>query len=272
MALNAHLSHLVLGSPDPLVMAKFYEKTMGNTIEEIDQGYISTGPGRKLLFTSGKAKELKYFAMGMTEENLDLLRDGLLAKNIQLSSSPSPLFDDEAFALQDPDGNWLTFGVEEKNNSQAELPARLQHFAFATNNIEEMVDFYQNTVGYLISDNVFDENKKLKTAFLRSDNEHHSLAIFQAKEKWFDHHCYESSNWNAIRDWADHLSTFDIPLQWGPGRHGPGNNLFIFIHDPDGNWLEISAELQVVPVDAPAGEWVHEPKTLNYWGQAFLRS
>ena len=272
MALNAHLSHLVLGSPDPLVMATFYEKAMGNTTEVIEQGCISTGPGRKLLFTSGKAKELKYFAMGMTEENLDLLRDALLAKNIQLSASPSPLFDDKAFALQDPDGNWLTFGVEEKNSPQAELPARLQHFAFATTNIEEMVDFYQNTIGYLISDNVFDENKKLKTAFLRSDNEHHSLAIFQAKEKWFDHHCYESSNWNAIRDWADHLSTFDIPLQWGPGRHGPGNNLFIFIHDPDGNWLEISAELQVVPVDAPAGEWVHEPKTLNYWGQAFLRS
>jgi len=24
-----------------------------------------------------------------------------------------------------------------------------------------------------------------------------------------------------------------IPLKWGPGRHGPGDNLFIFIHDVD---------------------------------------
>ncbi|MFM2485211.1 VOC family protein [Celerinatantimonas yamalensis] len=272
MTLNAHLSHLALGSPAPLAMATFYENTMGNTTEEIDQGFISSGPGRKLLFTSGGAKELKYFAMGMSQKDLDALREALLIKHIPLSPSPSPLFDDKAFALQDPDGNWLTFGVEEKNNPQTDLPARIQHCAFATTNIERMLDFYQNTIGYLVSDNVFDEHQKLTTTFLRSDHEHHALAIFQAKEKWFDHHCYESSNWNAIRDWADHLSTFDIPLQWGPGRHGPGNNLFIFIHDPDGNWLEISAELQTISADAPTGEWIHESKTLNYWGQAFLRN
>lgn len=272
MTIQAYLSHLAIGSPNPLEMAEFYKKTMGNEIKEIDQGYISSSPGRKLIFMKGGVKELKYFAMGMSQENLDILRVKLLEKGVKLSSSPSPIFDDRAFALQDPDGNWVTFGVEEKIRSENELPARLQHFAFATNNITEMVAFYQNTIGYLVSDNVFDEDQNLKTAFLRSDNEHHSLAIFQAKEKWFDHHCYESTDWNAIRDWSDHLSTFDIPLKWGPGRHGPGNNLFIFFHDPDGNWLEISAELQIVPIDSPTGKWLHEPKTLNYWGQAFLRS
>jgi len=35
-------------------------------------------------------------------------------------------------------------------------------------------------------------------------------------------------------------------VKWGPGRHGPGNNLFVFIHDLDGNWVEVSAELEHV--------------------------
>jgi catechol 2,3-dioxygenase len=60
-------------------------------------------------------------------------------------------------------------------------------------------------------------------------------------------------------------------LMWGPGRHGPGNNLFIFIEDPDGNWIEVSAELEVVH-DRPAVDWPHERRTLNLWGPAILRS
>jgi hypothetical protein len=48
---------------------------------------------------------------------------------------------------------------------------------------------------------------------------------------------------------------------WGPGRHGPGSNLYIFIADPDGNWIEVSAELEVV-YDRPAKEWPHLEHTL----------
>ena len=33
---------------------------------------------------------------------------------------------------------------------------------------------------------------------------------------------------------------------WGPGRHEPGNNLFVFYTYPDGNWIEISGELETI--------------------------
>jgi catechol 2,3-dioxygenase len=58
---------------------------------------------------------------------------------------------------------------------------------------------------------------------------------------------------------------------WGPGRHGPGNNLFIFIEDPDGNWIEVSAELEIIH-DRSLHEWPHEERTLNLWGTAIMRS
>jgi hypothetical protein len=63
-----------------------------------------------------------------------------------------------------------------------------------------------------------------------------------------------------------------VPVKWGPGRHGPGNNLFLFVHDPDGNWVELSAEIEVVAPDRPLGFWPHEERTLNSWGSAPLRS
>ena len=58
---------------------------------------------------------------------------------------------------------------------------------------------------------------------------------------------------------------------WGPGRHGPGNNLFIFIEDLDKNWLEFSAELEIIH-DRKVNEWPQSEKTLNLWGKGILRS
>jgi len=62
-----------------------------------------------------------------------------------------------------------------------------------------------------------------------------------------------------------------MELSWGPGRHGPGNNLFFMIPDADGNMVELSAEIELMDKDMPARLWPHEPHTLNLWGVAWMR-
>ena len=32
-------------------------------------------------------------------------------------------------------------------------------------------------------------------------------------------------------------------IEWGPGRHGPGNNHFLYLHDEDGAMIECCSEL-----------------------------
>jgi catechol 2,3-dioxygenase-like lactoylglutathione lyase family enzyme len=113
---------------------------------------------------------------------------------------------------------------------------------------------------------------EITATFLRSDREHHSFAAFRAPAPRPDHHCYETTCWNDIRDWADHMATCRIKLWWGPGRHGPGNNLFFMVEDPDGHKVELSAELELMARAAPPRAWKHEERTLNYWGQAWMRS
>jgi catechol 2,3-dioxygenase-like lactoylglutathione lyase family enzyme len=134
------------------------------------------------------------------------------------------------------------------------------------------VAFYTDRIGFTVSDRVLDAEGALRSCFLRSDHEHHSLAIFKAPEDRLDHHCYEMHDWNDIKEKADSFAASGVRIQWGPGRHGPGNNLFIFVHDPDGNWVELSAELEVVAPDRPEQVWPHEERTLNLWGRAPLRS
>jgi catechol 2,3-dioxygenase-like lactoylglutathione lyase family enzyme len=167
----------------------------------------------------------------------------------------------------------MVFGVAHPQESACEgLPARLQHIVVASADAARLAEFYQRVLGFVLSDNVVDAEGGVRTSFLRCSSEHHNFAVFQADENRLDHHCYEAGDWSLIRDWGDHMASQHIPIKWGPGRHGPGNNLFLFIHDVDGNWVELSAELEVVTPDRPAGVWPHEERTLNSWGQGFLRS
>ena len=99
----------------------------------------------------------------------------------------------------------------------------------------------------------------------------HRFAGFSAAEGRSDHHVHGVECWNDIRDWADHLSSLNIKLWWGPGRHGPGNNLFFMIKDPHGNQVEISAELENMPREMAARVWPLEERSLNLWGPGWIR-
>ena len=44
------------------------------------------------------------------------------------------------------------------------------------------------------------------------------------------------------------------------------------INDPDGNWVEISAELEQLTLERQVRIWPHGEKTLNLWGPGYLRS
>ena len=151
------------------------------------------------------------------------------------------------------------------------LNGPLQHLTFSSSNVERFQKFYSEKLGFKITDIVIHDNGTLATSFVTSNHEHHTLACFKANKVGIDHHSYEVGEWNFIRDWCDHFSKYDIKLSWGPGRHGPGNNLFVFIRDVDNNWIELSAELEIVH-DRGIKKWPQAEKTLNLWGKGILRS
>ena len=201
---------------------------------------------------------------------------------MKILPNPGAVFAPGAFAVCDPDGRLVVFGrprgdlpqAEQGGGGAAGLPGRLQHDVVASNGLGAMLRFYEDALGFVVSDYVFEDEARSEptVGFFRSDPEHHSFAVFRCPETRPDHHAYEENCWNDLRDWADHVSTLRIELWWGPGRHGPGNNLFFMIKDPHGYLIEISAELEIVPDGVTKRAWKHEERTLNLWGSAFMRS
>ena len=281
----AQLDHLCLQSPDPVALADFYVSALGFNRHALTDGNVwLEGMERRLIIGPGPVGGRSYHAFRLQDvAQLSTLRHYLDGQKIPQEPSPSPLFDDNAIAVRDPDG-WLNiFGLPRHDlptrmpanaSLPFSLPARLQHVVVATNRLPAMMQFYEERLGLVVSDYVLrdmqDTNSKA-VAFYRSDPEHHSFAVFQASNIRADHHCYETPSWNHIRDWADHFSNLHIPIWWGPGRHGPGNNLFFMIKDPDGQQIEISSEIEYLPQQTAPRYWPMTERSVNLWGVGWIR-
>lgn len=274
VAAGAYLHHLEITSADPARLAAFYERAMQMRAKALSADrFVCGGADRHLLIARGPDKTLGFAAFACRDaEALAALRRHAETRKARIEASPSPLFDARAFAVRDPAGNLMVFGLakEPAGAPSRDLRGPLQHVTVAATDLVPMEEFYVDTLGFALSDRVRDDAGRMTTCFVRSTHEHHSVGMFLKTEAGLDHHSYEAGEWITIRDWADHLAALHIPIVWGPGRHGPGNNLFIFIKDPDGNMIEISAEIEYVR-DRPVQEWKHEPYTLNSWGPAIMR-
>lgn len=272
---SARLDHLQILSDAPDRLAAFYRDALAMTAERLDRRrWLCAAPDRRVLIAPGAPRTLGFAAFRAGSE---AIRERLDRHGQTLGPSPTPLFDGEAFSVTDPDGNTLVFGHAARGRrpegAGPALDGRLQHVVFASDDPERLLAFYTRVVGAALSDKVL-QNGALLACWLRTDREHHTLAVFRSRTpgQRLDHHSYEVRDWGLIRDWADHFARRGITLEWGPGRHGPGNNLFIMVRDPDGNLLELSAELEIISGDRPVGTWAHEDRTFNMWGAAPLRT
>ena len=282
----APLHHLALRSPEPGRLADFLSSALGMRCERGAGGSATlTGPARLVAVESAAAPGAGHVAYAVDDRGrLDALRARLVRKGVDTEPADSPFFEAGSFRVGFPgsDGAPLLFGVptdssvsagaDHGSDPGAGLPGRLQHVVFRTPNPEPLLAFLMDAVGFVLSDRVEDDEQALTAGFVRSDPEHHSFAAFRASRAAFDHFALETDGWNDLRDWADHFAALRIPIWWGPGRHGPGNNLFLMIRDPDGNRIEISAEMEHMAFDAAHRVWPLEERTLNLWGNAWMRN
>ena len=52
------------------------------------------------------------------------------------------------------------------------------------------------------------------------------------------HVAFELKDWAQILAACDFLGSKNIPLIWGPGRHGPGHNIYTYHRNPDDQIIE----------------------------------
>ena len=67
---------------------------------------------------------------------------------------------------------------------------------------------------------------------------------------------------------------FAANVEFGPGRHGPGHALFVYMRDPDGHRIELfSSDYLTVDPDLEPLRWsLRDPQRQTLWGQPAPRS
>jgi len=213
------------------------------------------------------------FAVG-SEAAVNAKAEQLASSGVRLISQPHRLQQPGGgygFRFFDVDGRTveLSTGVEERSMrvlARGEsIPAALTHVVLHTPDIRKSVAFYEQHLGFRVSDWLGEF-----MGFLRCNSVHHCLA-FLPGPTCLNHVAFEMRDIDELMRGVSRLVKENIVLGWGPGRHTAGNNVFSYFLAPSGNVMEYTAEVERID-EACWRPTVYKPSPdiTDQWGTGSL--
>lgn len=171
--------------------------------------------------------------------------------------------------IRAPNGGVLRF-VHEDIRHAATLPSenrptRLAHVNLNARDVDDAAAFYEKALGFRLTD------RTRAMAFVRCNADHHAVVIADAPVNGLNHVAFLMPDLEAVMRGSGRMVDAGFPIAWGPGRHGPGDNVFAYFIDPVGTVIEYTAEVLQVDDDYVVrgpSEWVWPPGRTDHWGIA----
>jgi catechol 2,3-dioxygenase-like lactoylglutathione lyase family enzyme len=268
---NARLSHFALQARDLDRMAGFYSDLWGLDLADEDgrsRFLRADSPDHHTVgLYSGESSGLHHVAFEVEDrDQLQRLVDRVAKAGGTITYGPGPAIDEPGIAqvarFRDPDGNLVELCVGVEQNPEAYSaryvkPKGLNHVVLTVSDLKKAEAFYGDALGFRVSDWITEF-----MTFMRCNANHHSLAL-RAGTAGLDHAAFDTAGWGDIAKGVYELGEHGVPRLRGPGRHGPGNNLFAYFGDPEGNVVEYTAE--VVQVDDSTWQPKHWQRPSDQW-------
>ncbi len=177
------------------------------------------------------------------------------------------------FSFKDPEGRLIKVVAGRLDHgdmlSGKHIPTKISHVVLNSMDSSVAARFMQERLGMKLSDQTG------MLHFLRCNQDHHSLAFAKTGNTSLNHIAFEMPNWDALMYGMGRVKNAGYKVHWGLGRHGPGDNVFVYFLDPDGYAVEYTAEIQQIDEATHRaklpGEWVR-PKNLDSWGVSDMPS
>ena len=171
------------------------------------------------------------------------------------------------FGFRDPEGRCyaITCDVEDHAGllDRPLAPTRLSHVNLNSGDNETSFRFLRDVLGFRLADQTG------KHRFLRCNSDHHSLVLGFNDAATLNHIAFELPDMESLMLGIGRMRDHGYPIEWGPGRHGPGNNAFAYFVGPEELPLEYTAEMQQVDEAYPTGmpdKWTWPPGRVDHWG------
>lgn len=261
--------------PDPEATAGFLEGALGFEIRPVDGGLTAVCAGdygehgqAALELSSGAETALTELVFEVGPD-YDFER---LAERARAAGLQPREVDAGGLAFVDPSG--VPLRCAPGSSREVEPPAheslrprRLGHANLKAADPPAAARFWQEVMGMRLSEQIGDG-----LFFLRIGSEHHNVGLRPGEHGEAHHLGFEVAGWHVYEPILDRISAVGHRVEYGPGRHTPGNNIFTYLVEPtSGLRLELFADMGYIP----AAE-AHRPRrweagdrmtqTLNRWG------
>jgi catechol 2,3-dioxygenase-like lactoylglutathione lyase family enzyme len=285
------LGHATLTTPDLERQVDYYTQVIGLTLIERDKdrAFLASKQGleavalergdaaglTRVSFQVAPGSDLRDVAGALEKEGLRTERRNTISPGVA-----------QAITFTDPKGTLIdvfaeySFAPEDRTQSNI-TPLKLGHVAYRVLDVQKVVRFYTDILGFRVSDwrdNTF--------AFLRCSPDHHSVNFVIDEQEQLHHIAFEVKDWSEIQRAAEFLAKNEIRLVWGPGRHIIGHNIAIYHRNADDVRVEFFCEMDQMKdeklgyfdprpwhQDRPQRPKVWPKETLrNYWGFGSDRS
>jgi catechol 2,3-dioxygenase-like lactoylglutathione lyase family enzyme len=254
-----------LGVRDLHQSAEFYTKIWA--LEEVacegdSISFRATGGEHHVLTIRERAKPslLGVHFAAADRTTVDALCDRAKGYGVD-AGEPAPLSDAAGggygFRFNTPDGLPMSISSDILQHPNVVLdrsrPTKISHVVLNSARTEDQVPFFVDVLGFKLSDSTH------MMEFLRCSADHHSVAIFRNNGPSLNHVAYELPNFDGLMRGAGRVKQGGFDIEWGIGRHGPGNNVFSYFIEPNGFVAEYTTELDQLD-DA-----THVPQDPAYW-------
>lgn len=270
------LAHVALTTRDPKALAEFYVEHVGfDRVGQDGQGavYLRTNADHHCLaLFAGERPGVHHVAFEVASpEELAAAAQGLDRAGVPRAEAWEEAGQGAAVAYRDPEGHVIELvagirQVEGRLSPRAVRPRKVGHVGIRVRDVCGLCDFYTRHFGFRVSDWIAEQ-----FVFLRCNPDHHSLVLIRDTSDTVrvQHVAYEVGGWEDFLRQADLLHERGLPLMWGPGRHAPSGNLFMYFRDGDRNIIEWMTAIAQIWEDDRHTPRVFDPKvpqTFNLWG------
>src|SRR4029077_4790509 len=152
----------------------------------------------------------------------------------------------------------------------SDVPRQIAHVNLNALNFDASHRFFTEALGF----RQIAENAPL--CFLHCDtSEHSSIVLAKTGLATLNHIAFEMPDFDSVMRGMGRMKENGYPIEWGRGRHGPGNNVFAYFCGPDEVPIEYTAEVLQIDDDyVPRGSehWKFPPGRSDQWGITQPRS
>jgi catechol 2,3-dioxygenase-like lactoylglutathione lyase family enzyme len=201
---------------------------------------------------------------------VDALHAQLLAHGLKTVDPPAGLrqpHGDYGFGFKDPEGRNIAIvcGVNDHADAadKPDRPRKLSHVNINAGDSEASFRCYRDALGFTLTDTT------ARLRFLSCNADHHSMVLGFSGGATLNHIAFELPDLESVMRGAGRMRDDGRAIEWGPGRHGPGNNVFCYFLGPEDMPLEYTAEMQQVDANhraKTAEQWTWPPGRLDHWG------